>query len=179
MKDLHGVLNSVLTSAHSRLDALRLFAELFIEARRPANLSSAVSILELEFGDSYGQLSNNDGALLRNLCLLKIHGDLALTLEPGSKLNRFSDTGVLLAEDAFYLPKHALQSAAKILRQKIGGGREEGAGRRKKDSVCSTSGGMEKFRLEFEDNLPYIMADEEFMDRLCGLVAMYKSMGNR
>ena len=179
MEDLHGVLNSALTSAHSRLDALRLFAELFVEARRPANLSSAVSILELDFGDTYGQLSSNDRALLRNLCLLKIHGELTLTLEPGSKLSRFSDTGVLLAEDAFYLPKHALQSAAKTLRQKIGAGREEGAGRKKKDPLCSTTDGMEKFRSEFEDNIPYLVADEEFMDRLCGLVAMYKSMGNR
>lgn len=179
MEDLQGVLNSVQNSPHSKIDLFRLFAKLFIEAHQPASVSSAVSILELEFGDSYGQLSNNDGAFLRNLCLLKIHGGLTLTLEPSSKLNRFSDSGELLAGDAFYMPKHAVQEAAKLVRQKIGEGRGEGAGRKKKESICSTVEGMEKFRSEFEDSLPYIMADQEFMDRLCDLVAMYKLMGNR
>ena len=68
-----------------------------------------------------------------------------------------------------------MQAVAKLVREKVGGGISVGGGRQG-TLRCATPSGTSKFRSEFEENLPYIIQSDEFMERLSRLVDVYHSM---
>lgn len=173
--EIKDLLAAVQTTPHSKIDLLRAIAESLVRVHKPASLETAIHIFRQKYGGYYESLNHNESAILRNLCLLRIHHSIELQLEPESYLANIFNSRVIKAGDAFYYPKHDLQRVAKLVREKTGAGRSVGGGRRG-SARCATPSGMSKFRSEFEDNLPYITQDDEFMERLSRLVAVYHSI---
>lgn len=173
--EIKDLLAAVHTTPHKKIDLLRAIAESLVRVHKPASLETAVNVFRQQYGGYYESLNNNESALLRNLCLLRIHYAIELQVEPESYLANIFNSRVIKAGDAFHYPKHVLQRVAKLVREKTGAGRSVGGGRRG-SARCATPRGMSKFRSEFEDNLPYITQDDEFMERLSRLVAVYHSI---
>ena len=101
--EIKDLLAAVHTTPHNKIDLLRAIAESLVRVHKPASLETAVNIFRQQYGGYYESLNNNESALLRNLCLLRIHYAIELQVEPESYLANIFNSRVIKSGDAFII----------------------------------------------------------------------------